>query len=190
VHGNPDRVDTDPACSDAPAPAAPAEDRHAETLRVEVVRAVRKVCPRWLADEAEDLAQITMTRVLGRVRATAGAVAYTPGYLYRAAHSALVDEIRRRRKNREVAVDPDSQAGPRSIEPDRQAKGREIREAITRCLAALHPPRRRAVMLHLQGHSFAETSTILGCARKRAENLVYRGLADLRACLAARGVEP
>jgi RNA polymerase sigma-70 factor (ECF subfamily) len=45
-------------------------------------------------------------------------------------------------------------------------------------------------MLHIQGHSVDEISALLDCSRKKADNLVYRGLADLRACLSARGVTP
>ena len=45
-------------------------------------------------------------------------------------------------------------------------------------------------MLHLQGHSADETGALLGCSRKQAQNLTYRGLADLRGCLVARGVAP
>ena len=37
--------------------------------------------------------------------------------------------------------------------------------------------------LHLQGFRVAEVATALGWTEKQAENLVYRGLADLRICL-------
>ena len=45
-------------------------------------------------------------------------------------------------------------------------------------------------MLHLMGHSVDEISALLECRYKQAENLVYRGLSDLRACLKTRGVKP
>ena len=51
-------------------------------------------------------------------------------------------------------------------------------------------PRRLAVTLHLQGHTVPEAGSLLGWNAKRAENLVYRGLADLRDCLAGKGVRP
>jgi RNA polymerase sigma-70 factor (ECF subfamily) len=50
--------------------------------------------------------------------------------------------------------------------------------------------RRRAVMLYLQGHSVPEAARLLGWTAKRTENLVYRGLADLRHCLRAKGHTP
>jgi RNA polymerase sigma-70 factor, ECF subfamily len=159
-------------------------------LQLDVARAVKRVCPHWLAEEAEDLAQVALSRVLGRLRATAGRLVFTPGYLYRAAHSALVDEIRRRRRLREVPIDPDLHARSGAADPERLTAAREIRDALAFCLAGLSESRRRAVMLHLQGHSAAETSALLECSVKQTENLVYRGLVDLRTCLSARGVKP
>ena len=50
--------------------------------------------------------------------------------------------------------------------------------------------RRLAVTLHLQGHTVPETARILDWAAKQTENLVYRGLADLRECLMAKGLRP
>ena len=59
----------------------------------------------WLAADADDLTQIATTRVLARINQTSGKVAFTSGYLYRAVHSALVDEIRRRRRLREEPIE-------------------------------------------------------------------------------------
>lgn len=163
-------------------------DAVASQLRAAVARAVRRVCPQWLADDADDLTQIATTRVLARMSQASAAVEFTPGYLYRAVHSALVDEIRRRRRLREEPIDDSVGAARR----DGSASGEpwEIRDAIAGCLATLAAHRRRAVMLYLQGHSAEETAGLLDCSRKTAENLIYRGLANLRACLVGGGVAP
>jgi RNA polymerase sigma-70 factor (ECF subfamily) len=50
------------------------------------------------------------------------------------------------------------------------------------------PPRRHAVTLSLQGHSVPEIGRLLGWTGKKAENLVYRGMADLRECLEGKGI--
>jgi RNA polymerase sigma-70 factor (ECF subfamily) len=42
--------------------------------------------------------------------------------------------------------------------------------------------------MYLHGHSVAEVAALLGWRFKKAENLVYRGLADLRRCLATKGL--
>jgi RNA polymerase sigma-70 factor (ECF subfamily) len=46
------------------------------------------------------------------------------------------------------------------------------------------------VTLYLQGHTVPETARVLDWPAKRADNLVYRGLADLRQCLLAKGLRP
>jgi RNA polymerase sigma-70 factor (ECF subfamily) len=155
-----------------------------------MARAVRTVCPAWLADQVDDLTQIATARVLHRMRATAGTVVFQSGYLYRAAYTVLIDEIRRRRRLREEALEVDAAPASGAVDAERLTASRDIREALAGCLSKQLPARRRAVVLHLQGHSFAETALLLECAHKKAENLVYRGLADLRACLKARGVTP
>ena len=158
-----------------------------EQLRADILRAVKQVCPRWLADEADDLAQIATSRVLDRLRDTGGAE-LSRAYLYRAAYSAVVDEIRRRRRRAEVPLEPDLPVSSKEGNPERQAAGRDLREMIRLCLSGLARARRRAVTLHLLGHSVAEIAALLEYGHKQAENLVYRGLGDLRACLSARGV--
>ena len=79
----------------------------------------------------------------------------------------------------EVAVTSDN--------PERTAASLEIGRGIQACLAAMKRERRLAVTLHLQGHSVSEAARILDWPEKRTENLVYRGLADLRACLTLEG---
>ena len=65
-----------------------------------------------------------------------------------------------------------------------------IGDGIVDCLARLLPARRRAVALYLQGHSAPETGNLLGWSLKRSENMIFRGLADLRRCLAGKGLSP
>jgi RNA polymerase sigma-70 factor, ECF subfamily len=159
-------------------------------LRANLLRAVRKCCPRWLASDAEDLAQIAVTRALARVSATDGGVEFTPGYLYRIAFSVIIDEIRRRRRRRETALPSDDPPPSPAAGPERLARAREVRSAIVASLAAMNPARRRAATLHLLGHTLAEIAALLDCNAKKAQNLVYRGMADLRAALKAQGIEP
>jgi RNA polymerase sigma-70 factor (ECF subfamily) len=74
--------------------------------------------------------------------------------------------------------------------PERQAESRQVGAAIRACLGRLMPDRRRAVTLHLQGHSIPDCGRLLGWDAKRAENLAYRGMQDLRACLGQKGIRP
>jgi RNA polymerase sigma-70 factor (ECF subfamily) len=162
-----------------------------------LTRAVRRQCPWWLSEHAQDIAHAALAKVLAAARRE-GERPLTSFYLFRVAHSALVDEIRRRRRRREVALEVVTDAGqpiapiePRAgSDPERDASCRELGAAVRDCLSRMKRERRLAVMLYLQDHSVPEAARILGWSAKRTENLVYRGLADLRHCLTCKGHKP
>ncbi len=164
------------------------------SLRARLERTVRATCPIWLAADADDLVQTTMMRLMRIEERYSDAKRFRPAYLKRAAHSVLVDEIRRRRRRREVPLE--DEAGPKvepdltADDPERVSVGREIGLAIKRCLAKVIGDRRLAVALFLQEHTVPQSASLMGCTPKRAENLRYRGLADLRKCLQRRGLTP
>jgi RNA polymerase sigma-70 factor (ECF subfamily) len=153
---------------------------------------VRRICPAWLAARSDDIVQCALLRVLQIHERSEGDRPLAPSYLWRLAYSAVVDEIRRQRRLREVSMEATvaDAAADRLPDPERAAQGREVGVAISNCLAGLIRARRLAVTLHLQGHTVPEDARFLGWSAKRAENLVYRGLADLRACLVGKGVWP
>ena len=74
--------------------------------------------------------------------------------------------------------------------PEQRACAAEIGDGIRDCLNRLALPRRLAVTLYLQGCAVKEIASRREWTFKRAHNLVYRGLADLRACLATKGLAP
>jgi len=115
---------------------------------------------------------------------------FPSSYLYKAAHSALVDEIRRVRRRREVDLEDEEVArvAVTPQDPERITASREVGRGILDCLAQMSRERRLAVTLYLQGHSVPEASRVLDWPAKRTENLVYRGLADLRECLMSKGM--
>jgi RNA polymerase sigma-70 factor, ECF subfamily len=161
-------------------------------LREDLVRVVARVCPAWLSSQRDDLVQAAVMRVMHLVEQHSGqdARALASPYLYKVAHSALVDEIRRVRRRRESDLD-DAAAAPAAItdhDPERIAASREIGRGIQDCLSRLTQDRRLAVTLHLQGHTVPDAARVLEWPAKRTENLVYRGLAALRACLRKKGM--
>ena len=183
-----------PAAMPGVAPdTSPASSVDYEEIRSRLTRAVLRVCPKWLADRREDIVQMAVMRVMEIRRKSEGNVSFPASYLWRVAYSATVDEIRRRQSRRETPLE-DLQAerleeNPGS-DPERQHHAREIGQGIQGCLARMIRPRRLAVMLHLQGHSVEEAARLLGWGGKRVENLVTRGMGDLRRCLAAKGIKP
>lgn len=172
---------------------SPQTDEDYGRLRADVARVVAHVCPSWLADSSDDLVQAVLIRVVEAQKRREGTAELSTFYLRKAAHSALVDEIRRRRRRQEVAVDWEMEdAGPVTAlpDPERHSAGRQLGRTIRDCLKTLVRPRSLAVVLHLQGHSVPEVGRLMRWTLKRAENLVYRGLADLRGCLERRGIAP
>lgn len=163
-------------------------------IRGQLVVAVRKVCPAWLADRRDDLVQAATLNLLKNLKKYERDGPMPPSYLKRVAYNALVDEIRRWRRRREISLTDDQEEKPamESPRPTPEARtlGGEIAVELRDCLGRLVPPRRRAVTLYLLGHSIPELLDFFGWTRKRAENLVYRGLANLRECLRDKGLEP
>lgn len=163
-------------------------------LRAELARAVRSICPRWLADRWDDLVQTALLKIMELRRRSEQERELSSFYLKRVAYSALVDEIRRHERRRESSLqNEDGEPLPLAAEtpsPERLRVAREMGKGIQDCLAALLRQRRLAVTLYLQEVSAVEAARLLGWDRKLTQNLVYRGLADLRRCLTAKGFNP
>jgi RNA polymerase sigma-70 factor (ECF subfamily) len=165
-------------------------------LRQDFVRAVARICPRWLSSQRDDLVQAAIMRVMQIVSQRSaqgeGDAPFSSSYLYKVAYSALIDEMRRMTRRRETALEDENvtEVPGTSADPERSAASREIGQGIQDCLAELKSERRLAVTLYLQGHSVPEASRVLDWPAKRTENLVYRGLADLRECLTSKGIAP
>lgn len=163
-------------------------------LRRDLAQAVARVCPRWQPAFRDDLVQSAVMRVMQVLaKAPAGSEGESPltsSYLYKVAYSVLIDEIRRERRRRETSLEEDAVAQKviAGENPERLAASHELGRAIQDCLARLKRERRLAVTLHLLGHTVPAAARLLEWTAKRTENLVYRGLADLRECLTAKGM--
>ncbi len=161
-----------------------------ETLRI-VRRSVRAACGPAMQAQADDIAQTVMVRVVARLRDDPQRVPRTASYLWKMAHHAVIDEIRRRRRRPQTEPSEDAPTLVASDgDPERATDGVQIGAAINECVLALPDERQTVVTLFLQGHGVAESSRIVGWPRKRVENLAYRGLAAVRKCLQRKGVTP
>jgi RNA polymerase sigma-70 factor (ECF subfamily) len=142
------------------------EERALE-LRKRLSEAVHASCPTWLASQADDVIQAAYLKLAAILEKSEGSRDLSSSYLRKVASSAVIDEIRRRRRLREVPIVDENQ---RTIEtptdrpgPEQHVLARAIAGGLRECLDALV---------------------------ERADNLVYRGLEDLRQCLRAKGLEP
>jgi RNA polymerase sigma-70 factor (ECF subfamily) len=112
-------------------------------------------------------------------------------YVYRTAVTAMLDMFRRRRARREDEMAPLEEAD-RSVTggegPDRAVHARELGDQVVRAIETLPASRRPVVRMYLAGHSKEEIASLLGWTDDKTRNLLYRGLADLRAQLLSMGV--
>jgi RNA polymerase sigma-70 factor, ECF subfamily len=171
----------------------PLDPAAAEELRRRVVSAVRRTCPAWLARQADDIVQTVLTQLASTVARGEGTGTFAGIYLEKAAYGATANEIRRLYRRRETSMesraDVERWASP-DPDPERRAGAREIAAHIRDCLVRIGGSRCLALTLYLEGCSVPETARRLAWPPKRAENLVYRGLKDLRECLKEKGLEP
>lgn len=168
-------------------------DQDYHQLRQQLEKAVRQICPHWLRDKSEDLVQVALIRVFEIRRKSEGDRNFSSSYLWRVAYSALIDEIRRLRRRKESDIsDEDLEREAVLQEPDPEASlaGTQIGEGIQHCLQKLVVSRRMAMTLYLQGYSVPSAAEVLGFSAKKTENLVYRGLQQLRECLRKKGFKP
>ena len=168
------------------------KDLDPDSLREILGRAVRRVCPTWLAGHREDLVQKACLRVTRKMHESEEPVSLGASYLWKVAHSVVMDEIRSHRRRPEVELDSPGVAEPVSDagSPEKHRSAAELREAINAGVKRLIEPRRWAVLLFLYGFSLQDSARMLGWNAKRVDNQRYQGLAELRVYLRQRGLEP
>jgi RNA polymerase sigma-70 factor (ECF subfamily) len=162
-----------------------------DALRQQLRASVARYCPRWLTDQTDDIVQVAWLRLRDALEKDERNRPPGTSLLSRVAYCATIDEIRRLRRRREVPVSdaPEIQE-PATIDPARASASREIATGIRSCLSRLSDNRKVAVTLYLQGHTAPQTGRVLGWKLKKAENMIFRGMADLRRCLAGKGLKP
>src|SRR4029453_12251316 len=95
----------------------PGEAMDFAQLHRDLARAVGRVCPRWMADRADDLGQGGLMRGMEIQRRREGTAEFSSIYLRKAAYSAMVDEIRRLRRRQEVSIQSDDEEGGAVFDP-------------------------------------------------------------------------
>ena len=111
-------------------------------------------------------------------------------WLYRIAHNAAIDLLRREATRRGPELDaPVGENGQRAIDfvrsktpgPDRDTERGRMLDAVQTALEGLVERRRAAVLLrHQQGFSYPEIAAALGVPEGTAKTLTHRGVLDLR----------
>jgi RNA polymerase sigma-70 factor (ECF subfamily) len=112
-------------------------------------------------------------------------------YVYRTVRAVVVDRMRRRRARGEdmaMNIEDANEAFTAKTDPDPVEQDEAVR-ALERAIDRLVESRRGVVRMYLEGYSQREIGDLLGWSEPKTRNLMYRGLADLRAILAAEGGE-
>ncbi len=160
----------------------------------QLLSAVKRVCPGWLDSDVDDLVQEAMIKLM---RLKDSATPQVPGqethwtlsYIKKTAHSVVIDEIRKRQRRPEMGTGVGGEADLVADDTESPVPT-DTQAAIESCLGEQISARRRAVTLHLLGHTVTEVARYMECKAKQAENLVYRGIKQLRECLSEKGVYP
>ncbi len=145
-------------------------------------------------DEVDEVVQelrVRMWKSLGTAELIRRAKA---SYIYRAAISASIDIIRRRRTRRAESHSLDDDIAESVADTRHRADApleeHEVARAVHRAIALLAESRRAVVRMHLAGYDREEIAELLGWSEAKTRNLLYRGLADLRQVLDSWGVRP
>jgi RNA polymerase sigma factor (sigma-70 family) len=141
----------------------------------------------------DELFQEVRIRVWRAVKSGERIEGLPASYVYQTAMSAALDLARRRRSRRESDardLTAASHLADRSAAADLAVERSELRAGLERALAELGETRRPVVRLYLSGYTEREIARLLGWTEAKTRNLLYRGLADLRAILPARGIVP
>jgi len=107
----------------------------------------------------------------------------SPSYVYRTAMSAALDMIRRRRRASGQVLLEEGIPGPPSQSPEYALERDRLAERLEGALSRLHERRRPVVRMHLAGYPREEIAELMGWTEAKTRNLLYRGMADLRALL-------
>lgn len=151
-----------------------------DTLRRELSRR----CPAVLRSQREDLAQATALRLVSHAR-TRPEAELGEAYVRRSARHAITDALRKElRRDAWMQAHSAQLAADAEPDPERRLLAREAARTLQRELEALPAARREVVALYVTGHGVTEIAQRLRCNRKRADNLLRRGLATLREALA------
>lgn len=136
-------------------------------------------------DEAEQEVRIRLWKVAGTPENLSQLSA---SYLQRVVTTAILDLLRRRR--RAATHDPvdDLPLADQRPGSDAAVEAASLSEIVAASVASLADARRVVVKLHLEGYRRDEIEALLNWSEAKTRNLLYRGLADLRALLNAKGI--
>lgn len=141
--------------------------------------------------EAEDIAQEAFVKAYRNLPSFRGASTFQT-WLYRIASNLTIDSVRRRRRREntcslDAPLDTDEGSMPREQEdthcigPMRNLERAELQRQVHRAIQQLSPKLRSVVVLYeLQGLSYEEIATILGCPLGTVKSRLFNARMELK----------
>lgn len=137
----------------------------------------------------DDLLQEVRFRLWKALRDRGGEIKFLNAYVKTVVLSVFINEVERSARERRL-IDAVRTAGmPLDATKSRLWKSKDLlRGALADALGSLGPAKRRTIELRLEGFSFEEIARLNHWSPGKARGCYYRGLAELRARLAERGI--
>jgi RNA polymerase sigma factor (sigma-70 family) len=143
-------------------------------------------------DEVMQEVRIRLWRSRGAGGEESEQIAASPAsYVYRTAVSAALDLLRSRRTERArmtVPLEEDGLGIAGGAGADSETESSELADAVAGAIEMIPQSRRGVVRMYLAGYPREEIASMMGWSEAKTRNLLYRGLADLRERLTARGI--
>jgi RNA polymerase sigma factor (sigma-70 family) len=192
---NDDRFSTEAAGSAMPEVIQPDASRAVEQVVGSFAGLIRRVAWRHRLEDSDvdELLQDLRIRLWHAAERGEKIETLPASYVYHAAVSAALDSIRRRRAQRhERSVPLEDHLENVALAADVRdpAAEHDLAQQLAAAISSLHETRRPVVRMYLAGYPREEIADLLGWSEARTRNLLYRGLADLRARLSDAGIEP
>jgi RNA polymerase sigma-70 factor (ECF subfamily) len=155
---------------------------------------VRRVGWRYRLSDADVDEVMQEVRIrLWRARASSEQISSSSAsYVYRTAVSAALDIARRRRARKAELSDSIDDATTTVVAapggPAEELEQSEVARQVAAAVDEIVESRRPVVRMYLAGYPREEIAELLGWSEAKTRNLLYRGLAELRARLTERGV--
>ncbi len=141
------------------------------------------------ADAAQDVVQETFIRLNGNLGKIQARGVQVKGWLFRTAHNAAVDYIRKESRRRNLHERQSKQADLFANDPEAQQERDEKQALVMQHLSALKPKEREVLVLRLQeGMSYKEIANVLKRSEGYVGTLIHTATKKLSQSLRQAGV--
>lgn len=114
--------------------------------------------------------------------------------MYRTAITAAIDVLRARRDKGAEPIETMRESGEIRLGtrpgPEEEFDAADLAAVVGQAVETVTPSRRPVLRMYLAGYDREEIAVLMGWSEAKTRNLLYRGLADLRSALTARGIGP